>query len=174
MLSLEFPGARKLIDAIDAAVQLPDEAATTDALRTLLCRSIRDQAVRLPYPRLPRQSQLLLQWRDERGEYVQHQGPAPGQDGAQLVVDAGIDHDRAHPVLLAGGANPLAGLGGLGRIVDEGDPVGQKLRAGKLGQQAVANSFSCNSGAVGDVEHRANAGHGSDSLKIPEWGPLQR
>ena len=48
MLSLEFPGARKLIDAIDAAVQLPDEAATTDALRALLCRSIRDQAVRLP------------------------------------------------------------------------------------------------------------------------------
>jgi len=48
MLSLEFPGARKLIDAIDAAVQLSDEAATTDALRALLCRSIRDQDVRLP------------------------------------------------------------------------------------------------------------------------------
>jgi len=48
MLSLEFPGARKLIEAIDAAVQLADEAATTDALRSLLCRSIRDQAVRLP------------------------------------------------------------------------------------------------------------------------------
>lgn len=48
MLSLEFPGARKLIDAIDAAVQLSDEAATTDALRTLLCRSIRDQEVNLP------------------------------------------------------------------------------------------------------------------------------
>lgn len=48
MLSLEFPGARKLIQAIDDAVQLHDETATTDALRTLLCRSIRDQDVRLP------------------------------------------------------------------------------------------------------------------------------
>ena len=37
MLSLDFPGARKLIEAIDAAVQLPDETATTDALRSLLC-----------------------------------------------------------------------------------------------------------------------------------------
>ncbi len=48
MLTLEFPGARQLIDAIDAAVALPDEAATTDALRHALCRLIRDPDVRLP------------------------------------------------------------------------------------------------------------------------------
>ena len=36
MLSLEFPGARQLIAAVDAAVILPDEAATTDALRHAL------------------------------------------------------------------------------------------------------------------------------------------
>jgi predicted metal-dependent enzyme (double-stranded beta helix superfamily) len=48
MLSLEFPGARQLIDAIDAAVALPDQTALTDTLRNALCRLIRDAGVRLP------------------------------------------------------------------------------------------------------------------------------
>ncbi len=48
MLTLEFPGARQLIDAIDAAVVLPDPGATTDALRNALCRLIRSQDVQLP------------------------------------------------------------------------------------------------------------------------------
>jgi predicted metal-dependent enzyme (double-stranded beta helix superfamily) len=48
MLSLDFPGARRLIAAIDAAVKLPDEAATTDALRQALCRLISSDDVRLP------------------------------------------------------------------------------------------------------------------------------
>ena len=48
MLSLEFPGARQLIAAIDAAVVLPDEGATTDALRHALCKLIRDPNVQLP------------------------------------------------------------------------------------------------------------------------------
>ena len=48
MLSLEFQGARQLIDAIDAAVALPDPTQTTDALRNALCRLIRSDDVRLP------------------------------------------------------------------------------------------------------------------------------
>jgi predicted metal-dependent enzyme (double-stranded beta helix superfamily) len=48
MLSLDFPGARQLIDAVDAAVILPDEAKTTDALRNALCKLIRNPEVRLP------------------------------------------------------------------------------------------------------------------------------
>jgi ApbE superfamily uncharacterized protein (UPF0280 family) len=48
MLSLEFPGARQLIAAVDAAVILPDEAATTDALRNALCKLIRNPDVQLP------------------------------------------------------------------------------------------------------------------------------
>jgi 3-mercaptopropionate dioxygenase len=48
MLSLEFPGARQLIDAIDAAVVLPDSGAVTDTLRNALCRLIRDENVQLP------------------------------------------------------------------------------------------------------------------------------
>jgi predicted metal-dependent enzyme (double-stranded beta helix superfamily) len=48
MLSLEFPGARQLIDAIDAAVALPDPAATTESLRNALCRLIRNPEVQLP------------------------------------------------------------------------------------------------------------------------------
>jgi predicted metal-dependent enzyme (double-stranded beta helix superfamily) len=48
MLPLDFPGARQLIDAIDAAVVLPDPAAVTDSLRHALCRLIGDPEVHLP------------------------------------------------------------------------------------------------------------------------------
>lgn len=48
MLSLDFPGAGQLVDAIDAAVVLPNQTAVTDALRHALCKLIRDPAVCLP------------------------------------------------------------------------------------------------------------------------------
>lgn len=48
MLSLEFPGARQLIDAIDRSVELAGQAAVTDSLRHALCRLIRDPQVQLP------------------------------------------------------------------------------------------------------------------------------
>lgn len=44
----DFPGALELVQAIDAAVALPEGAAMADALRTALCRLIGDPAVRLP------------------------------------------------------------------------------------------------------------------------------
>ena len=45
---LDFPGRQTLIDAIDAAVALSDDAATVQALRGALCRMMREQSVRLP------------------------------------------------------------------------------------------------------------------------------
>ena len=48
MLTLDFPGAKKLVDAIDVAVASPDVPAITEALRNTLCRLIRDGDVRLP------------------------------------------------------------------------------------------------------------------------------
>jgi hypothetical protein len=48
MLSLDFPGVRKLIHSIDAAVAAPNDRQITDELRQTLCRMIRDQDVRLP------------------------------------------------------------------------------------------------------------------------------
>jgi len=48
MLSLEFPGARHFVQAIDTAVAQSDEKAVTEALRNTLCRLIRDGSVRLP------------------------------------------------------------------------------------------------------------------------------
>jgi len=48
MLTLDFPGSRTLIDAIDAAVAKPTTHELTDSLRQSLCRLIREQAVRLP------------------------------------------------------------------------------------------------------------------------------
>jgi predicted metal-dependent enzyme (double-stranded beta helix superfamily) len=44
----DFPGRQTLIDAIDAAVALADDAATVQALRGALCRMMREQSVRLP------------------------------------------------------------------------------------------------------------------------------
>lgn len=48
MLTMEFQGHRKLIDAIDAAVSQPDDPAVADALRRAMCELIRDPQVRLP------------------------------------------------------------------------------------------------------------------------------
>jgi len=48
MLTLDFPGSRALIDAIDAAVAKPTTHELTDSLRHSLCKLIRDNAVTLP------------------------------------------------------------------------------------------------------------------------------
>jgi 3-mercaptopropionate dioxygenase len=48
MLVLDFPGARKFVATIDAAVAAPDVQTLTDELRGSLCRLIRDEEVRLP------------------------------------------------------------------------------------------------------------------------------
>ncbi|WP_243039932.1 cysteine dioxygenase family protein [Dyella sedimenti] len=48
MLTLDFPGSRQLIDAIDAAVVQDDTRAVTDSLRNSLCKLIRSQEVKLP------------------------------------------------------------------------------------------------------------------------------
>jgi predicted metal-dependent enzyme (double-stranded beta helix superfamily) len=48
MLTLDFPGSRKLIAAIDDAVGKDCDRALTDCLRNALCCLIRDDDVRLP------------------------------------------------------------------------------------------------------------------------------
>jgi len=48
MLTLDFPGSRTLIDAIDAAVAKPNTHDLTDSLRNSLCKLIRENAVKLP------------------------------------------------------------------------------------------------------------------------------
>jgi 3-mercaptopropionate dioxygenase len=48
MLTLDFPGSRTLIDAIDAAVGKTTTHDITDSLRNSLCKLIRDNAVKLP------------------------------------------------------------------------------------------------------------------------------
>jgi hypothetical protein len=48
MLTLDFPGSRALIEAIDAAVAKPTTHELTDQLRHSLCKMIREQTVTLP------------------------------------------------------------------------------------------------------------------------------
>ncbi len=48
MITVDFPGSRKLIEAIDASVAQPSTPAITDTLRNALCRLIRSQEVQLP------------------------------------------------------------------------------------------------------------------------------
>src|SRR4051812_7587293 len=48
MITVDFPGSRKLIDAIDASVGQATTPAITDALRNALCRLIRSEEVKLP------------------------------------------------------------------------------------------------------------------------------
>ena len=48
MLSLEFPGCRKLVDALDDAIAQGGTPEITAALRRTLCEMIRSEDVRLP------------------------------------------------------------------------------------------------------------------------------
>lgn len=48
MLAIEFPGSRRLLDALDAAVRNDCPTVITQALCHSLCRLIRDSEVRLP------------------------------------------------------------------------------------------------------------------------------
>ncbi|MEO6967875.1 MAG: cysteine dioxygenase family protein [Rhodanobacteraceae bacterium] len=48
MLAIDFPGHRKLIDALDAAVAQDDKVAVLRGLRDALCRMIRSNEVELP------------------------------------------------------------------------------------------------------------------------------
>ena len=48
MLAVEFPGSRRLVDALNAAVCHDCPTAITDDLRNTLCELIRDPEVKLP------------------------------------------------------------------------------------------------------------------------------
>ena len=48
MTMLDFPGRAHLIESIDAAVALGDHAAVAQALRSSLCRMMRENTVALP------------------------------------------------------------------------------------------------------------------------------
>jgi predicted metal-dependent enzyme (double-stranded beta helix superfamily) len=48
MLALDFPGSRRLVDALTAAVCHDCPTEITDALRTTLCDLIRDPDIKLP------------------------------------------------------------------------------------------------------------------------------
>ena len=48
MLALEFPGSRRLVDSLTAAVCHDCPTEITDALRNTLCELIRDPEVKLP------------------------------------------------------------------------------------------------------------------------------
>lgn len=93
MLSLEFPGARRLVDEIDRAVAQQDEAAITDALRTALCRMIRDKSVSLPDCVYRRESDHYarreLYRSDEHGYSVIAMTWGPGQ-GTPIHDHAGM------------------------------------------------------------------------------------
>ena len=48
MLTLDFQGSRRLVDALDAAVGQREEGAITEALRKTLCHLMRERDVALP------------------------------------------------------------------------------------------------------------------------------
>ena len=48
MLTLDFPGCRRLVDALDAAVGQREQIAITEALRKSLCNLMRDRTTETP------------------------------------------------------------------------------------------------------------------------------
>src|SRR5690606_2952211 len=80
-------------------------------------------------------------------------------DRGELAVDAGGDHDRAQPAGLFRVADPAGDLAGPLHAVHERDALGGEGGVAELRQEAVADGFGGDSGAVGDVEDRARARH---------------
>jgi len=93
MLALDFPGARKLVAAIDAAVAEPTVPALTDSLRHSLCRLIREGDVRLPacvYEAQPdHYARREIYSSDEHGYSVSAMTWGPGQ-GTQIHDHSGM------------------------------------------------------------------------------------
>ena len=48
MLTLDFPGSRRLVEALDVAIDQREQGAITEALRKTLCNLMRDRDVALP------------------------------------------------------------------------------------------------------------------------------
>lgn len=93
MLQNQFQGADLFVHALDAAVALGEETAVTDALRSTLCRLIREQRVRLPaevYEAVPGHYARREIYRSERYGYaVVAMTWAPGQ-GTPLHDHSGL------------------------------------------------------------------------------------
>ncbi len=116
-------------------------------------------AVRLADPGMPVDGQFPLQRLDEGREHIQHQSAALGQDDAQPAVHAGTDHDGPDLVPLARCTDPFTGFARFFRIIDERHPVGDEAEPGELGQEAMPNGFSGDTGSIGHVEHRSDRRH---------------
>lgn len=93
MLALEFPGCRTLVDALDDAMDKASPTEITDALRTTLCRLIREQSVQLPacvYEAHPEHYARRELYRSERHGYsVTAMTWGPGQ-GTLIHDHAGM------------------------------------------------------------------------------------
>ncbi len=93
MLTLDFPGSRRLVDALDAAVGEREETAITEALRTTLCRLMRAKDVALPDCCFERASDHYARRELYRSEDLDYSGIAmtrgPGQ-GTPIHDHAGM------------------------------------------------------------------------------------
>lgn len=93
MTRLDFPGADKLVAAIDHAVVAPDDQRLTEALRNMLCRMIRDHEVCLPEcvfdPVADHYARRELYHSDQHGYCVVAMTWGPGQ-GTPIHDHAGM------------------------------------------------------------------------------------
>jgi len=83
VLALDFPGSRRMIDAISSAIERESPAEITGALRGALCSLIRDPEVKLPacchVPELGRYARRELYLCEKRGFSVTAMTWGPGQ-----------------------------------------------------------------------------------------------
>jgi predicted metal-dependent enzyme (double-stranded beta helix superfamily) len=93
MFALDFPGSRRLVDALDAAVCRDCPTEITDNLRHTLCKLIRDPEVRLPEccfePVADHYARRELYRSDEHGYSVIAMTWGPGQ-GTPIHDHAGM------------------------------------------------------------------------------------
>lgn len=100
-------------------------------------------------------TQLLFQGREEGREDVDHETIGGREDLTDVLIDDGVENDRAHTVFFGGQIDLLYHGPRFIHVIDirpgefgEGD-------AFELREQALTQGFGGNAGAVGDKESRS-------------------
>ena len=100
-------------------------------------------------------TQLLLERRQERGEDVDHETIGSREDLTNILIDDGVENDRATTVFFGRQIDLLYHGPRFIHAVDIGPREFGEGNVFKLREQALTQCFGCNAGAVGDKESRS-------------------
>ena len=124
-----------------------------------------DDAVGLADGMRAGRTEHLLESRNEGAEHIEYLSGRTVQRSADLRIDDGAEYQRCQAVGGRSPVNQVDGLARLGHGIDERQSNAAEIMALELGQQALAEGFGGNGGAIGDEQD--GSAHGQ-ALKYEE------